>query len=457
MGSVRGYAFWVGRLIQILLKWLRPGGGSSLPGWVTLHLDPTFIRRAATSYHLRIIVTGTNGKTSTIHLLASLMQQAGRKVVWNSQGANLAQGLATALLAGKGDVLLLEVDEAVLRRVVDELDPHVLLVTSLFRDQLDRYGEVSQVRSLIEEAIRHLRQDATLLLNANDPLVTSLAQPGQTEFFVLDGLPRLEVPGDMPNCPFCGASLVYHERFYAHLGIYTCSQCAFRTPKARFLAHLGPETLSLRTHRFCALPKYLHPYSAAAALAALELLRVRPQEFHWPPPAWGRGEGWNIRGRRVTLALVKNPVSMTWNLAWTEADAHVMLINDGFADGRDISWLWDAAFAGKVQRVHASGTRGLELLIRLRYLQPAPEASAYARPAAALGAALADTAPGSSVRAFYLQHATPSPASSCQTAGTPAPRSNSNIAYSAQKGLQGTAPAVAAPLPEPYGHLWRSR
>ncbi len=179
--------------------------GTSLPGRITLRLDPEFLARAR-AHKRRILVTGTNGKTSTVALICHLLRQAGLRSVANRGGANLPQGLATALLDRPADALVLEVDELTLPRVIGAIEPDLVLVTGLFRDQLDRHGEVRSVRDQIAAGLARA-PDALRLLNGDDPLTASLAG-ANTRFFRLSQ-PALEVPADGTDCPICGAALEY--------------------------------------------------------------------------------------------------------------------------------------------------------------------------------------------------------------------------------------------------------
>lgn len=386
MTGLHALAPWVARATRSLLRTVRPGGGTTLPGWVAVRLDPDFVRRTARRYPLRVVITGTNGKTSTMTLLRHLLEAGGRRVVANEEGANLQQGIAAALLDGPGDALVMEVDEAAFPKLAPALDPHLVLVTGLFRDQLDRFGEVQTTRRHLQRAIDAL-PEAQLLLNGDDPLVASLAIEGRSQAFRA-ALPAMEVPSDTPSCPRCGGELAYAERYYAHLGRFHCDACGLTNPDTPYRAVLDEAGLELAGVRYPPLPPYLHPYSATAALAAARMLGETPRLESWPGSVGGRGESRLIEGRRVSLALVKNPASMSWNLAQAASDATVFLINDGAADGVDVSWLWDARYRDEMGEVEVSGTRALEMLTRLRYLEPRPRARAHATPHEALTAAV---------------------------------------------------------------------
>ena len=375
-----------GRGVRAGLRLVRPRGGSSLPGRVALALDPGLIARRAAAFATRVAVTGTNGKTSTTHLVAEFLASSGWRTVSNAEGANLAQGIASMLLEREGDALVAEVDESAFVRLAPALAPGLVIVTGLFRDQLDRFGEVGQVREKLARTLAGI--DGLVLADAADPLSASLVSGPRARFFEVLGLPALDVPADTTACPRCAAPLAYRGRSYAHLGDYGCPACGFSRPKADFTLRLEAGRALFDGAEIPPPPPTLHPASAAAGLAAAALLGL-PLPRAWPRPAWGRGETAEAAGRHIVLGLAKNPASLSFALAWQQADSLVLGINDGGADGRDVSWLWDARFPADRRPIFACGTRGLELLSRLRYCDPPPEASAWPSPEAALAAALA--------------------------------------------------------------------
>lgn len=411
-----------GRVARALLRRLRPHGGTSLPGKVALALDPGFIARRAAHTPIRVVVTGTNGKTSTTHLIAEFLA-AGGPVVSNAEGANLAQGVASMLLDPPGAALVAEVDENAFLTLAPVLDPALVVVTGLFRDQLDRFGEVAQVRDRLARSIAGL--EGLVLTHAADPLCASLAPPDRARYFAVEGLPSLDVHADVTACPRCGAPLVYTRRLYAHLGDYACTRCGFARPKADHTLRLEGDRAWFDDVPIPPPPRALHPASAAAALAALRVLG-KPFPGTWPKLAWGRGEEAEIGGRHVTMGLAKNPASLSFALAWQKADHYVIGINDGGADGRDVSWLWDVNFPKGFGQVFVCGTRGLELLSRLRYLDPPPVAAAYASREAALAAALAATPEGGSV--LFLSTYTGMRETQALLANPPAPAAAEPIA-----------------------------
>ena len=282
---------------------------------------------------------------------------------------------------------MLEVDELTVPRVAAAVVPQVMVVTGLFRDQLDRYGEVARVRAALAEAAAAM-PETTLVLNGDDPLTASLEAKRRLIFRLSH--PPLDVPADGMDCPRCGALLSYSARYYAQLGEYRCPSCGFAAPKADVAAEASRDAFIVDGRALTPLPELLHPYSALAGIAAVRALGLKAEPAEWPPPVAGRGTSAMIAGRLVTVVLGKNPASVSWNLAHHPADAHLFLVNNRIADGRDISWLWDITLA-PVRWAAVAGERAAEMLIRLRYEPQVTEAASWPREADAFRAALAAT------------------------------------------------------------------
>ncbi|MBI4504252.1 MAG: DUF1727 domain-containing protein [Chloroflexi bacterium] len=397
-------AVLAGRATARLVRRLRLGGGTSLPGLVAQRLDAQSARKLAAALPQGVVLaTGTNGKTTATRLLSGIARQAGWRTVHNRAGANLVGGVAAALVeaAGvdghlSGDLGIFEVDEAVYPHVQDLVQPRVVAFTNLFRDQLDRYGEVDIVRSIWRDAVSRLDPATTLVLNADDPLVASLAQAraaGPVLFYGLDAGEAVATAApqtsDARRCPLCGDPLQHERVHYGHVGHYRCTSCAFARPApdvratALWPRYDGGQVMRLETPAGTAdvavpLPGMYNAYNALAAAAAALALRIGLAEVRAGLAAgaqvFGRGERVAIAGRELLLALIKNPVGCTEVLRTLTQDGgqHVVLviINDRLADGTDVSWLWDAEFELLAERVTCTlvaGTRAEDMAVRLKY------------------------------------------------------------------------------------------
>ena len=344
-----------------------------------------------------LLVSATNGKTTTAAMLAACLERAGRPVVHNRAGSNMSWGVATALLdAGRepGQLGLFEVDEAWLPKVADQVDPRLLLLSNLFRDQLDRYGELELLADRWAELVARLEGRARFVLNADDPLVADLGRGrrGVTYFGVDDdsqALAGMQHAADSKHCRNCGAAYEYDAVYLGHMGRYRCPSCGRERPpldvaasaveldgmrgsRIRLRTPQGPLAVSLP------LPGLYNAYNAiAAATTALELgvpLETVGPALEGFGGAFGRVETIPVAGHDVSILLIKNPaganeVLRTLTLEGDRLDLWLAL-NDRIADGRDVSWIWDADFevlAGRVGRATCSGTRAEEMALRLKY------------------------------------------------------------------------------------------
>jgi UDP-N-acetylmuramyl tripeptide synthase len=378
-------------------------GATSLPGKLLMRMEPHAIGRlAARLPRGSAVISATNGKTTTAAMVAAILERGGTRLVHNRAGANMAGGVASALLRAArsggidGDAGLFEVDEFWLDSVVPELHPRALLLGNLFRDQLDRYGELETIADRWAAAVA-AAPDTRLVLNADDPLVADLGRDRAggdhvTYFGVQDdgvALAGMAHASDSKHCRRCGAPYVYDAVYMGHLGRYHCPNGDARRPQpdvfatqivldgtrgARFELHLGGE----QGHVDLPLPGLYNVYNALGAAALTQALGAGLQEIvaglEATQAAFGRAETVAIGGRELAILLVKNPaganeVLRTLALDDEELDVFAIL-NDRIADGRDVSWIWDADFehlAGRVRRVTCSGTRAAELALRLKY------------------------------------------------------------------------------------------
>ncbi|WP_338834694.1 Lipid II isoglutaminyl synthase (glutamine-hydrolyzing) subunit MurT [Moorella humiferrea] len=385
-------ALWAGRLAAFICRLLERGG-TSLPGYLALKIDPYLMGRLASRYEKIIIVTGTNGKTTTTNLLASIFRAAGLKVVHNSEGANMPAGVTTALLARRGDIAVLEVDEGTLGLVTRQVKADMVLITNLLRDQLDRYHELEQLAAAISRALAAIPA-ATLILNADDSLVTSLGRGREkVRYFGLARTPwSQETTSEVLEghiCPSCRRPLEFNYYHYSHLGDYFCPQCSYSRPPAEYevrdlelnsggarfdLVYPGGK-LPLRSP----MPGIYNVYNVLAAASAALQLKIDPATVGRVVasflPGQGRAETFSLGNKHLTLMLVKNPTGLSIALKTLTAGrgkaTYLLAINDLAADGRDVSWLWDADLSPLLQapyhRIICAGLRAGDMAICLKY------------------------------------------------------------------------------------------
>ena len=380
------------------------GGGTSLPGKVLMALEPGAIAElSARLPRGSVVVSATNGKTTTAAMVASVLGRAGIPVVHNRAGANMAGGVASTLLAAArgggridGELGLFEIDEFWLDRITPELEPRGILLGNLFRDQLDRYGELETIadRWAAVASAASAATGARLVLNADDPLIADLGRdaPNVTYFGVEDpsvAIPEMQHASDSKHCRRCGAAYVYDAIYLGHLGRYRCPSCGQERP-APAVAAERIELDGTRRSRFelttptgsatveLPLPGLYNVYNALGAAALCLGLDVPLEDvaagLHDVRAVFGRAERIAIGDVELQVLLIKNPaganeVLRTLVLEHEELDL-LAVLNDRTADGRDVSWVWDADFemlAGRVRRVTCAGTRAAELAVRLKY------------------------------------------------------------------------------------------
>ncbi len=378
------------------------GGGTSLPGKVLMRLEPHAIAELAARLPLgSAVISATNGKTTTAAMTASVLERSGISLVHNRAGANMAGGVASALLGAArggakiaGDMGLFELDEFWLDRVTPELDPRAVLLCNLFRDQLDRYGELETIADRWAEVVASLPGRAHLALNADDPLIADLGRdrPDVTYFGVEDpsmALPEMQHAADSKHCRRCGTAYTYDAIYLGHLGVYRCANCGERRPSPTVAAEQivldGTRSASfqLRTPAGTSpvelpLPGLYNVYNALAAAALCLDLGIGLDHvvagLAAVTAAFGRAERVRVGDVELSILLVKNPAGaneILRTLTLERADLDVLaVLNDRTADGKDVSWIWDADFeilAPHVRRVTCAGTRAAELALRLKY------------------------------------------------------------------------------------------
>ena len=356
--------------------WSRRRGhaGSSLPGLLAERISPGISSRLAARFDSIALVSGTNGKTTTTHLLDHILESHGRSVITNRSGANLSQSITTTMLEvttraepGRPKSTVLECDEFALSDLTTQIKPDVILLTNLFRDQLDRYTEIDEIERRWAHLVTELPR-TTIVAPADDPRLAWLAMhaPGG---YLLYGVKGGVAPGvgdsglthDSEDCPSCGQPLTYEWHTIGHQGSYHCAACGLTRPtpwleievieshgfdgqtvRFNWLGSPGDLTLSL------SLPGLANAYNVAAAVCTAHVLGVDAlQAVHslsGVTNAWGRFETVAIDGHRLILTLGKNPASVAEVLriaATSDISGLLFVMNDGFQDGRDVSWYWD--------------------------------------------------------------------------------------------------------------------
>jgi lipid II isoglutaminyl synthase (glutamine-hydrolysing) len=392
----------VARLAGRLSRSSGRGGGTTLPGRLLVRMAPEAIDRLAGRLNRgSIVVSSTNGKTTTAGMISGILRADGRTPVHNRAGSNMHWGVATALLEQSGDEGLFELDEAWLPRVAPQLRPRLLVLGNLFRDQLDRYGELERLADEWAELVARLAGSCEFALNADDPLIADLGRdqdlhrrPGVTYFGIEDtsqALPELQHAHDAKHCRRCGAPYAYDRAFVGHLGHYACPNCDADRP-APDVAATEIELHGISGSRVhvttpegdldveLPLPGLYNVYNALAAVTAgqrsgVPLERVR-EGLESMRAVFGRVETIEVSETPVSILLIKNPaganeVLRTLRLESSNGGIDLWLaLNDRIADGRDVSWIWDADFellADGVRRVVCAGTRAPEMALRLKY------------------------------------------------------------------------------------------
>jgi UDP-N-acetylmuramyl tripeptide synthase len=402
----RAAAVTAARVSGVASRLLGRGGGTALPGLVATALDRDIVRELAGQLSAgSLVVSGTNGKTTTCLLLAGIARQAGYRPLRNHSGSNLVRGLASTLVqqadlmgrlsAAERTIGVFEVDEAALPELVRSIRPSRLVLLNLFRDQLDRYGEVATVAEKWRTALDSVGQDMVVIANADDPLVTSVVFDYQGErhyFGVSSGArasTRADHASDVKACPRCGGSILYEQVFLGHLGHYRCTECGFERPRPEVTAE-GVQLSGLSGSSFVLglpvgsvevsfpLPGMYNVYNALGAAAAAASRDIGAETIRdgleAATAAFGRMERVEIAGRTVELALAKNPAGLNEVLRTvveTGSGAHLLvMLNDNTADGRDVSWIWDAdveVLSGSVCTVVFSGRRAEDMALRFKY------------------------------------------------------------------------------------------
>ncbi|UCH87692.1 MAG: DUF1727 domain-containing protein [Dehalococcoidia bacterium] len=406
LGLRTAAAVTTAKLVAALSRRLGFGGGTALPGLVADAVVPRLATRlAARLGHGSVLITGTNGKTTTARLVRNVAQAAGYRPVHNHSGSNLMRGITACLIEAtdaRGQfpqperrLGIFEVDEATLPEAAVALSPRVVAFTNLFRDQLDRYGEVDSVAALWRPAVASLPPTITVVLNADDPGVAGLADAcrGSVLFYAVSDIScavdQIEHAADARWCPSCGREYSYSAVFYGHVGQWVCPGCGRGRPAADIEAtrvkqspdqplRLALATPSGQFDLSLPLMGLYNVYNALAAVSVAVALGVPVDAIREGvasfTAAFGRQERMTVRGREVHTILAKNPAGLNQVLRAISAEEGpknlLFFLNDDIADGRDVSWIWDVDFemlAGQAALLLASGRRAADMALRLKY------------------------------------------------------------------------------------------
>lgn len=370
------------------------GRGGSLPGQMGLKIDSAILNKLKFRGPV-VVVTGTNGKTSTANMISDMFEKAGKKVISNRKGDNLKEGIATTVLTNasldgvvQADAVVLECDELNIKYILPNIPVTALVVTNFFRDQLDRAKEMELLISSIENVLPNY--DQTLVLNGNDPNVVRLALKAPKAHKVYFGLGKNKYStlttmeaNEGKFCPNCGGHLVYSFYQYSHIGHFKCSQCNFKTPFLNVECKdidLDENTFTCFDHKFKSPYDGMYSmYNCAAVLAVGDIYGVDlscvDEVFAHAPQPKGRNEKFDFNGKKAVINLIKNPTGANEVLKVIEKDPSkktiVISLNDREQDGTDISWIYDTYFekimTDATESFICTGARAYDMALRLQY------------------------------------------------------------------------------------------
>lgn len=371
------FAIYLGKLVSFLSQLLNLGSGETWSGEIALKIEPRLLEKLTPKISKIIIVAGTNGKTTTVKILKNFF---GNKAFSNKSGANLLNGMAGSLVQNypfrQKEIAVFEVDEAVFPKSLNYIKADVIVLLNLFRDQLDRYGEVNALSQKWQTALRSLPKETLIILNADDPQVANLGNKSKANvfYFGFNSIEKMdkepEFWGDSIYCPNCGQKLYYKNITFSHLGNWYCKSCGLTRPSLSF------DASSVETN----LEGIHNQYNAAAATLVAQKLNIDQRRIDNTlnnlAPAYGRWENLNrhkMGNHLVTLVLSKNPTGLTQNLRLLSEKKDIgtllIILNDRIPDGTDVSWIWDISFKELTMNypIIVSGDRYLDMALRLKY------------------------------------------------------------------------------------------
>ncbi len=385
-------AVWAAKLATLAGRLIGKKSSSS-PGVIALKICPSLIKQLAGNIEKGIIVTcGTNGKTTTNNLLYTALTKSGYKVVCNNLGANMLGGIATTLAQScnifgkfKADYACLEVDEASTVKVFEHLTPDYMIITNLFRDQLDRYGEIDITVNLLNKAIKKA-PNVKLILNGDDPLTSQFGNTYYAKYFGIDEkvLPQIDETKEGRYCTMCGHEMSYNYFHYSQLGDYYCTNCGNKRPELDYFA----KDVDLKNSLKFSINNtdlidvnyrgFYNIYNILAVYSALDMMGIKKSGFSQMlddyKPQIGRMEEFDL-GKPVILNLAKNPAGFNQAIQTVLQDERkkdiIVAINDKANDGHDVSWLWDVDFErlkdANMNSLTTTGIRLYDISLRFKY------------------------------------------------------------------------------------------
>lgn len=391
MGLRSQLAIAAGRSAQWVLKTFF-NGGSSFPGQLALRIDPDVLNTLSKDYKV-VVITGTNGKTLTTALTVNILKQQFDQVLTNPTGANMAQGIVSTFLQarpvkGQQKFAVLEIDEASLSKVTEYIKPELFVFTNIFRDQMDRYGEIyTTYRLIVEGAAKS--PEAPILCNGDSPIFNSVETVNPRKYYGFNHLPDKEQMAhyntDGVLCPNCHHILHYKMITYANLGKYYCENCGFHRPELDYQLTKMVDMDNVSANFEIDGEEYgievgglYNVYNALAATSVAEYYNVSPDKIRqglgYDEKVFGRQEVIEIDGKQCTLVLVKNPVGLNQVIDMITLAPYpfsfVSLLNANYADGIDVSWIWDGDYEALAKRdipaIIAGGERHTDMALRLK-------------------------------------------------------------------------------------------
>lgn len=369
---------FLGKLLSSFSKKFNLGHGSTWPGHIALKLNKNFIKDYFLDSNTKIIIVcGTNGKTTTSKFIETILRENNKSVFINSSGANLLNGIASSIILSSRlfkkinyDYAIFEIDENSIPEITNTLNPDYIIALNLFRDQLDRYGEIDTITKKWKNSFNKLSNKTTLILNADDPQIAYLSADfkNQSFYFGLDKKNNIKIShgADSIYCPKCFNSLTYNSVYFSHLGDWECKNCGLKKPKT-----------NITTLPYYPLAGEYNKYNFLAGILFAKKENIKDKVIQkalkFFKPAFGRQEELILKNKKIKVFLSKNPTSFNQSLATInslKALNILIVLNDRIPDGLDISWIWDThieELLQKIENITLSGDRCYDLGLRLKY------------------------------------------------------------------------------------------